>query len=52
MVNDSASWATSVTTSMIMTMVGTCPSAPKAAGIVPSAISPLGSTMFSVIDPP
>ena len=51
-VNDSASWATSVTTSMMMTIVGTWPRAPNAAGMVPSAISPLGSTMFSVIDPP
>ncbi len=28
------------------------PQRAKGAGIVPSAISPLGSTMFSVIEPP
>ena len=51
-VSDRPNCARIVTTSMTITMVGTCPSRLNAAGMVPSAMSPLGSTMFSVIDPP
>ncbi|MNW10753.1 hypothetical protein D3C71_2080340 [compost metagenome] len=52
MVSDRKSCTTTVTASMINTITGTWPSEEKTSGIRPSAISPFGSSIFWVIDPP
>ncbi|MNJ05740.1 hypothetical protein D3C73_1672720 [compost metagenome] len=52
MVSDRNSCTTTVTASIISTITGTWPKDEKISGIRPSAMSPFGSSIFWVMDPP